>query len=62
MPEQERICVKKGDKTMTEQMEAPIIVRNKDVEHIVNAAANIGHYAAEVQIDKRFSLLVTSVT
>jgi len=45
---------------MSEQREAPILVRNKDVEHIVNAAANIGHYAAEVQIDKRFSLLVTA--
>ena len=36
----------------------PIIVaRNKDVEHIVNAAANYGHYSGTKPKDPRFTLL-----
>lgn len=39
---------------------APVLVRNKDVEHIVNAAANFEIYARGEGADKRFSLLITT--
>lgn len=40
--------------------EMDIFTRNMDVEHIVNAAANIGHYACGRQVDKRFALLIST--
>lgn len=40
--------------------EAPILMRNKDVEHIVNAAANLGHYAGAKPVDQRLALLITT--
>lgn len=45
---------------MSEKNIAPIIERNKDVEHIVNAAANAGHYGFGKTLDERFALLVTA--
>ncbi len=39
-------------------MEENIITRNRDVEHIVNAAMNLGHYSKGEQVDKFFGLLV----
>ena len=46
--------------TMSQTKEAPIIVRNKDIEHIVNAAANLGHYGGGTVQDLRFALLITT--
>jgi predicted phosphodiesterase len=37
--------------------EPVIVTRNKDVEHIVNAAANQGHYSATKPKDPRFTIL-----
>ncbi len=37
-----------------------IIERNRDVEHIVNAALNLGHYKHGKQADKYFGMLVMS--
>jgi hypothetical protein len=33
-------------------------MRNKDVEHIVNAAANVGDYAYGITQPKRFCMMV----
>lgn len=35
-----------------------VSMRNKDVEHIVNAAANLGYYAYGIKQPKRFAMLV----
>lgn len=35
-----------------------VAMRNKDVEHIVNAAANLGYYAYGIKQPKRFAMLV----
>ena len=35
-----------------------VAIRNKDVEHIVNAAANMGNYAYGIKQPKRFAMLV----
>lgn len=45
---------------MSSQKEAPIFARNKDVEHIVNAAANYDHYAMGHVADQRLALLITT--
>ncbi len=42
------------------QFESAIIRRNKDVEHIVNAAANVGVYGHGEKKPKRFAMLVTT--
>ena len=40
--------------------ETGIIARNKDVEHIVNAAANLGIYGHGEKKPKRFAMLITT--
>lgn len=41
-------------------MKETIIARNRDVEHIVNAALNLGHYKCGQQHEKHFGMLVMS--
>lgn len=43
---------------MSHRAEGIVALRNKDVEHIVNAAANVGDYAYGVTRQKRFAMLV----
>ncbi|MBR3894866.1 MAG: metallophosphoesterase [Clostridia bacterium] len=40
--------------------EGIVAIRNKDVEHIVNAAANVGDYGHGRKLPKRFAMLVTA--
>lgn len=45
---------------MNESYVSGIVARNKDVEHIVNAAAHVGVYGYGVTLPKRFGLLVST--
>ena len=43
-----------------EPQNSVFLERNRDVEHIVNAATNLGHYKFGQQVDKHFAMLVMS--